>query len=177
MSRSVVVPGAASVVIAALLVLVAGCAPVDAEMSARARLSTIVTASIVAFDDAGGSETTSAGDAQYALIYDPSVPTGRQVVTADLADAASPAFGEVSAIAIHSMAALIDSDEFRAATVEERDGTFSVSGSGFSAEFQTRSGLVKQLVLNASASDVSQIVLFTYGITPEARKIFDLASD
>jgi hypothetical protein len=158
-----------------LALVVSGCTA-GATPSAREALSATVTASISAFDKAGGSETTLAADGQYALIFDPSAPTGHQVVTADLADSTSPAFGDVSAIAIHSMKTLVDSEEFQAATVDEADGTYTVTGTGFGAEIHTQDGLITQVKLDAGSEDsASQVVLITYGITPEAKKIFDSA--
>jgi len=167
-----------AIIAAAALVLglgLSGCAATSVEEAARTELSNVVDQSIQRFDEDGGSETTSAGDGQYALIYDPSAPGGRQVVTADLADSTSPAFGDVSTIAIHSMRTLLDSSEFAAAKVEAADGTFTAAGDSFRLEVRTRDGLVTQLNLDAGTGETSasQAILMTYGMTPEARKIFD----
>jgi uncharacterized protein with FMN-binding domain len=74
------------------------------------------------------------------------------------------------------MKTLVDSEEFQAATVDEADGTYTVTGTGFGAEIHTQDGLITQVKLDAGSEDsASQVVLITYGITPEAKKIFDSA--
>ena len=98
-------------------------------------------------------------------------------MTVSLADASSPAFGDLSSIAIHSIKNLIASDEFSSAKVSVKDDTFLVSGDAFEADIQTRKGLVTQITLSAVAAseDRTQVVLMTYGITAEARSLFELA--
>ena len=60
------------IAVSALVVeLLAGCAANPPAADVRTSLSTVVEASITEFDAHGGSETTSVGGGQYALIYDP----------------------------------------------------------------------------------------------------------
>lgn len=177
MSRRVV--GLAVSVLMVASAALSGCSSTDTTRlsgdAARTELSSVVDKSIQRFDDRGGSETTSQGDHQYALIYDPSAPAGEQVVTADLADSASPAFGDVSAIAIHSMKTLLGSSEFANATVARSGETFTISSDAFEVDIRLMAGLIAQMNLSAGSagSSASQLILVTYGITPEAQKIFD----
>ena len=143
---------------------------------ARSALSTIVDASIQKFDDAGGSETTSTSTGQYALIFEPAAAEGHQVVTLDLADPTSAAFGDTSAIAINSVRTLIDSELFAQAALTRDGDIFTAVGDGFSVEVGIKEGMVSRLTLAAGGDGgASQVVLITYGISPEALTLFDLA--
>jgi len=162
--------GRVAVLAVALVVALSGCAP-GAE---RDQLASVVAVSISQFDAAGGSETTFAGDSQHALIYDPTSPPGEQVVTADLTDAASPAFADPSAITIHSIETLIDSPEFEAAVITRTRSTFTASSDAFGVTIDTRDGVITQVEFSGGGETTpSQVVVVTYGITPEARKIFE----
>jgi hypothetical protein len=156
--------------------LMSGCSAAFAP-APRDALSTIVDASIAAFDKTGGSETTSDGNSQHALIYEPAAQAGKQIVTVDLADVNSPAFGAASSIAIHSMRTLIDSAEVKAVEIKRAGDTFTAQGAGFDMKVTTHDGLATRIDLSAGtdAGAPSQSILMSYGITPEAQKLFDSA--
>ena len=136
----------------------------------------MIDASIEAFDSGGGSETTSIGEGQYALIFDPTASEGKQVVTVDLADATSPAFGSTSAIAVHSLRSLVSSPEFATFRVSHSDDDFTAEGDGFRLDLSTQNGLIIGFVLTGgSPPSAVQSVLMTYGISPEARTLFESA--
>lgn len=163
-----------SATLAAMVVVSLGsCAGIIDE---RANLSAVVDASIQKFDEVGGSETTSTSSGQYALIFDPTAVHGHQVVTVDLADSTSAVFTDTSAIAIASVRTLIDSEPFAEAALTHDRDSFTAVGDGFSVEVGIKEGLVSRLTLAAGGDGgASQVLLITYGITPEARALLELA--
>jgi hypothetical protein len=161
----------------AISVSLSGCSAGEPAKSSSSELSTMVDTSIARFDAAGGSETTSDGKNQNALVYDPSTSPGKQVVMVDLANANSPKFGATSAITIRSMRALLDSSAFQAAQVKQVDNTFTAAGKDFTVTVNAREGIITQIRLSAGSGDnaPTQLTLMTYGLTPEAKKLFDSA--
>lgn len=169
-----------SVALLLLLVTIGGvvtaCSAVSLDNDARAELSLVIDASIERFDVGGGSETSSDGRGQYALIFDPAAPDGKEIVTVDLADATSPTFGADSSIAIRSLRDLFDSPEFADSVVNRAGNDFTAKGDVFSLEVSTRDGLINGFVLKAgSPPSAVQTVLVSYGISPEARTLFESA--
>lgn len=166
--------GLGAVVVASLMVgSLTGCSGVESGASAKSQLLTAVDGSVQKFDHGGGSETTSVDRHQYALIFDPHAPQGRQVVTADLSDPASPAFGATSSIAIRSMTALISKTP--SSQVKRSQDSYVIDSGSVHMQIVTVDQLVSEIVLSAGAggSDAQQDILVTYGITPAARRIFN----
>lgn len=162
-----------------LVVVLSGCsAPDSGELTgqaARDQLTIILAASIDAFDSAGGSETTLAGDQQRAVIYDPAAPAGRQVVTVDLSDAGSPAFAEETALSLPSVEDMTATAEFRAADARLEGDTFHIEGDAYGLDVRVKDDRVAQIDLTAAGGSAAQSILVTYGIGAEARRLFDAA--
>ena len=147
--------------------------------AARDAATAVVDNSIKKFTEEGGTETLSVGSNEFVLIYDPSAPEGKQVVTANLANKSEPVFGEKSAISITSLKKLLSSDVLKDAEFKLSDNIFTITGKEFRIELHTKDDLLMTSVLSgkATGSTLPQIVVSSYGISEEARKLFDSAPE
>ena len=162
-------------------VLLTGCSATENKnlsgAAAKAALVTVIEKSIATFDKDGGSETVQADGGQYALIYIPSAPLGKRVVTADLSQKDSPAFGTEANIALKSLTQLATSKDLADAKYELANDTFSITTETISITIRSRDDLVITTTLEASASGSStkQVIMTTYGISKEAQALYDAA--
>lgn len=147
--------------------------------AAKEAATAVVENSIKKFNDEGGTETLSVGSNEFVLIYDPAAPEGKQVVTANLANKSNPVFGDTSAISINSLNELLNSDVLANAEFKLSDNIFVITGNEFRIELHTKDDLLMTSVISgkATGSTLPQIVVSSYGISDEARKLFDSASE
>lgn len=147
--------------------------------AAKEAATAVVENSIKKFKDEGGTETLSVGSNEFVLIYDPAAPEGKQVVTANLANKSNPVYGEKSAISINSLNELLNSDVLANAEFKLSDNIFVITGNEFRIELHTKDDLLMTSVISgkATGSTLPQIVVSSYGISDEARKLFDSASE
>lgn len=137
----------------------------------------VVDKSVKEFEATGGTETLSVAQKEYVLIYNPSAPEGKQVVTANLADKTTPTFDDPTSISIVALQALIASDKLANAEFELSDNIFKITGEAFVIELHIQNDLVMTSVIagQATGSSVPQIVVSAYGLSDEAMKLFDSA--
>ena len=162
----------------ALLVLT-GCSPLGTASGADAlaHLTTAVDASVVKFDNEGGTETIIANDYRTVMIFDPDAPAGQRAATANLDDYSLPLFTSEEAISIRALAAILQEPAVLAAEFSEVAGRYRIVGDQFVIEVIVENGLVTQSAVVGSAfgSDKPQSVVTTYGLTDEIRKLFATA--
>ena len=145
--------------------------------AAKSALSTVIEKSIQEFEKQGGSETISVESGQFALIYDPKAPEGKRVVTADISDKNSPSFAQESSIMLRAMPELIASKELSDATFQLSKGIFTITNDVITITINTRDDLVITTTLEAGSNGATnkQVIMTTYGISKEARAIYDAA--
>lgn len=137
----------------------------------------VVANSVKKFATEGGTETLSVASKEFVLIYDPSAPEGKQVVTSNLADKTTPTFDDAKAISIYALQKLLKSETLADAEYKLSDNIFKITGKNFTIELHTKDDLVVTSVISGQATgiNVPQIVVSTYGISKEAQKLFDSA--
>lgn len=145
--------------------------------AARNAAVAVVANSVKEFKAKGGTETLSVADKEFVLVYDPSAPEGKQVVTANLGDKTTPTFDEAKSISINALKKLLDSKTFADAEFKLSDNIFKITGTDFTIELHTKNDLVMTSVISGKATGVNvpQIVVSSYGISKEAQKLFDSA--
>lgn len=145
--------------------------------AAKSALSKVLEKSINEFEKMGGSETISVESGQYALIYDPKAVAGKRVVTADISDKNSPVFAEEKSIMLKAMPELVSSKDLEKATFNLAKGTFTIKTDVITITINTRNDLVNTTTLEAGNAGASskQVIMTTYGISKEAKAIFDSA--
>ncbi|MEG0589919.1 hypothetical protein [Aurantimicrobium sp.] len=145
--------------------------------AARDAATAVVENSIKTFAEKGGTETLSVAKKELVLIYAPSAPKGKQVVTANLADKTPPTFDDPKSISINALKTLLASDIMKDAEFKLSDNVFTITGKDFVIELHTQNDLVMTSVITgkATGSSVPQIVVSAYGISKEAKKLFDSA--
>lgn len=134
----------------------------------------VVEKSVKKFDTEGGTETLSVGDKEFVLIFDPSAPEGKQVVTTNLADKTTPTFDDAQSISIIALQKLLGSDTFTDAEFNLSDNIFTITGNDFTIELRTENDLVFTSIISGKATgiNVPQIVVNSYGLSEEAKKLF-----
>lgn len=127
----------------------------------------------------GGSETLAVGKTQYAIIYDPTAPDGKQVVTANLTDESPATFETTETVSLLALERLIYTGLVTKADVTFDKGVYSVQGSDFLFEIFVADGLVykSNIWSSTSGSQEPQVVVITYGISTDSQKLFDSAID
>jgi hypothetical protein len=137
----------------------------------------VVEKSVAEFEAKGGTETLSVAEKEYVLIYDPSAPEGKQVVTANLANNSTPTFDDPASISIIALKALMKSEKMAEAQYELTDNIFTITGKDFVIELHIQHDLVMTSVIagQATGSTVPQIVVSAYGLSEQAQKLFDSA--
>lgn len=145
--------------------------------AARNAAIAVVEKSVKTFATEGGTETLSVADKEFVLIYDPKAPEGKQVVTSNLADKSTPTFDDAKSISINALQKLLTSDTFADAEFTLTDNRFKITGTDFTIELHTKDDLVMTSVISGKATgiNVPQIVVTAYGISDEAKKLFDSA--
>lgn len=145
--------------------------------AAEEALATVVNNSVEKFNSEGGTETLTIGATEYILIYDPTAPEGKRLVTANLADETVPTFDDEASISIRALQLLIESNTLTDADVTLSDNIFTIEGEDFSIEIRTANDLVKTSIISGekTGSTVPQIVVSTYGLSEEALKLFATA--
>lgn len=139
----------------------------------------VVENSVKKFEKEGGTETLSVADKEFVLIYDPAAPEGKQVVTSNLADKSTPTFDDAKSISIIALQQLLASDSLADAEYKLSDNRFKITGTDFTIELHTKDDLVMTSVISGKATgiNVPQIVVSSYGLSEEAQKLFDSASE
>ena len=137
----------------------------------------VVANSVKKFEAEGGTETLSVSDKEFVLIYDPSAPKGKQVVTSNLADKTTPTFDDPKSISIKALEKLLGSDLLKDAEFKLSDNIFKIVGNNFTVELHTKNDLVMTSVISGKATgiNVPQIVVSAYGLSAEAKKLFKSA--
>jgi hypothetical protein len=137
----------------------------------------VVENSVKTFEKEGGTETLSVANKEFVLIYDPAAPEGKQVVTADLADKTTPTFDDPKSISIRALQKLLASKTFEEAEFTLSDNIFKITGDNFTIELHTKNDLVMTSVIAGQATGVNvpQIVVSAYGLSDEAKKLFNSA--
>lgn len=137
----------------------------------------VVAKSVAEFEAKGGTETLSVSDKEFVLIYDPQAPKGKQVVTSNLADKTTPTFDDAKSISIIALQKLLGSDTLKDAEFKLSDNIFKIVGNNFTIELHTQNDLVMTSVISGQATgiNVPQIVVSSYGLSEEAKKLFDSA--
>lgn len=145
--------------------------------AAKSALNTVLDKSIATFEADGGSETIQVEGAQYALIYVPSAPEGKRVVTADISDKNSPAYGQESSIALNTFPEMVASPAFENATFNLSSNTFTITGEEFQVTMRVRDDLIITTTLESKTAGASakQVIMTTYGLSDEAMAIYDSA--
>jgi hypothetical protein len=145
--------------------------------AAEDALTTVVNNSVEKFNTEGGTETLSVGATEYVLIYDPTAPEGKRLVTANLADESVPTYDDEASISIRALQSLLDSDMLTDADFRLTDNVFTIEGEDFSIEIRTANDLVTTSIISGqkTGSVVPQIVVSTYGLSEEALKLFATA--
>lgn len=145
--------------------------------AAQDALHSVVANSVKKFDAAGGSETLALGNVQYVVIFDPTAPAGKQVVSANLTDKSTPTFEDPQAVSLHALSSVIDTADVKKAEVSLTKNVFTIQGTDFLIEIFVTDDLVykSNIWSTASKSQTAQIVVTTYGITAESQKLFDSA--
>lgn len=145
--------------------------------AARNAAVAVVEKSVKTFEEKGGTETLSVADKEFVLIYDPQAPEGKQVVTANLADKSTPTFDDAKSISIKALQKLLNSESFADAEFTLTDNRFKITGTDFTIELHTKDDLVITSVISGKATgiNVPQIVVSSYGLSEEAKKLFDSA--
>ena len=169
---------AVSAAFVALLVL-SGCSPLGTSSGADAlaHLTTAVDASVVKFDNEGGTETIIAGDYRTVMIFDPSAPAGQRAATANLNDNTLPLFTSEEAISIRALAAILQEPAVLASEFSEVAGRYRIVGEQFVIEVIVENGLVTQSAVVGAAfgSEEPQSVVTAYGLTDDIKKLFATA--
>lgn len=145
--------------------------------AARNAATAVVENSVKKFDTEGGTETLSVADKEFVLIFDPSAPEGKQVVTSNLADKTTPTFDDAKSISIIALQKLLSSETFADAEFKLSDNIFKITGNNFTIELHTKDDLVITSVISGQATgiNVPQIVVSSYGLSAEAKKLFESA--
>jgi hypothetical protein len=145
--------------------------------AARDAAVAVVANSVKKFEAEGGTETLSVSDKEFVLIYDPSAPEGKQVVTSNLADKTTPTFDDAKSISITALKKLLGSDTLKDAEFKLSDNIFKITGNNFTIELHTKDDLVMTSVISGKATgiNVPQIVVSSYGLSKEAKKLFESA--
>lgn len=145
--------------------------------AARNAAVAVVEKSVKTFEEKGGTETLSVADKEFVLIYDPQAPEGKQVVTSNLADKSTPTFDDAKSISIKALQKLLNSESFADAEFTLTDNRFKITGTDFTIELHTKDDLVVTSVISGKATgiNVPQIVVSSYGLSEEAKKLFDSA--
>lgn len=165
----------------AMAVILSACSVTDNRTlrggAAEDALTTVVNNSVEKFDAEGGTETLSIGSTEYILIYDPSAPEGKRLVTANLADESVPTFDDEASISIRALQSLLGSETLTDADFRLSDNVFTIEGEDFSIEVRTANDLVTTSIVSGqkTGSAVPQIVVSTYGLSEEALKLFATA--
>jgi hypothetical protein len=147
--------------------------------AAQEALNIVVDNSVKEFDKAGGSETLAVGQTEYVVIYDPAAPEGKQVVSANLTDNSPPTFEKPEAVSIHALSELVKSQKVKEAEVSLAKNVFTIQGKDFLIEIFVTNDLVykSNIWSTASGTQDAQVIVTTYGIGEEARKLFDAATE
>lgn len=145
--------------------------------AARDAAVAVVANSVKEFKAQGGTETLSVASKEFVLIYDPAAPEGKQVVTANLADKTTPTFDDLKGISITALQKLLNSSSLADAEYKLSDNIFKITGKDFNIELHTKDDLVMTSVISGQATgiNVPQIVVSSYGLSSEAKKLFDSA--
>lgn len=145
--------------------------------AAEDALTTVVNNSVEKFNTEGGTETLSIGSTEYILIYDPSAPEGKRLVTANLADDSIPTFDDEASISIRALQSLLGSETLTDADFSLSDNVFTIEGEDFSIEVRTANDLVTTSIISGqkTGSAIPQIVVSTYGLSDDALKLFATA--
>lgn len=146
-------------------------------IAARNAAVAVVEKSVKTFEEEGGTETLSVADKEFVLIYDPQAPEGKQVVTSNLADKSTPTFDDAKSISIKALQKLLNSESFADAEFTLTDNRFKITGTDFTIELHTKDDLVMTSVISGKATgiNVPQIVVSSYGLSEEAKKLFESA--
>lgn len=145
---------------------------------AQDALNTVVSNSVKEFDKAGGSETLVVGKTQYVVIYDPTAPEGKQVVSANLTDNSAPTIEDSAAVSIHALADLVKSSKVKDADVTLTKNVFTIQGSDFLVELFVTNDLVykSNIWSTAAGTQDPQVVVTTYGLDKATKELFESAT-
>lgn len=146
--------------------------------AAQDALNTVVKNSVKNMTAEGGSETLAVGQTQYAIIYDPAAPEGKQVVTANLTDGSPATFDSLETVSLLALERLLSTELLKEAEVSLTKNVFTIQGKDFLVEIFVTDDLVykSNIWSSTSGSKDPQIVVITYGINEDARKLFDSAT-
>jgi hypothetical protein len=140
-------------------------------------LSTVVDKSVTKFDAAGGTETLSTGKTQYAVIFDPAAPEGKQVVSANLTDNSVPAFVDIQTVSMHAMAGFVATLNPTSSEISLTKNVFTIQGTDMLVEIFVTDDLVYKSHIWSTAAKTKdpQILVTEYGISKSSRLLFDSA--
>lgn len=147
--------------------------------AAQDALSSVVKHSVEKMTTQGGSETLAVGQTQYAIIYDPAAPENKQVVTANLTDKTPATFDTLETVSLLALERLISTQLVKDAEVTLSKNVFTIQGDNFLFEVFVNEDVVykSNIWSSASGSQDPQVVVVTYGISAEARTLFDSATE
>ena len=176
------------VVVALALVLfvslsVAACSATDNKnlsgQAAQDALNVVVKNSVDTMTTEGGSETLAVGQTQYSIIYDPQAPENKQVVTANLTDKTPATFDSLETVSILALERLLSTELLKEAEVTLTKNVFTIQGKDFLVEIFVTDELVykSNIWSSTTGSKEPQVVVMTYGISQDARTLFDSATE
>ena len=176
------------VVVALALVLsvalsVAACSATDNKnlsgQAAQDALNVVVKNSVDTMTTEGGSETLAVGQTQYSIIYDPQAPENKQVVTANLTDNTPATFDSLETVSILALERLLSTELLKEAEVTLTKNVFTIQGKDFLVEIFVTDELVykSNIWSSTTGSKEPQVVVMTYGISQDARTLFDSATE
>ena len=176
------------VVVALALVLsvslsVAACSATDNKnlsgQAAQDALNVVVKNSVDTMTTEGGSETLAVGQTQYSIIYDPQAPENKQVVTANLTDNTPATFDSLETVSILALERLLSTELLKEAEVTLTKNVFTIQGKDFLVENYVTDELVykSNIWSSTTGSKEPQVVVMTYGISQDARTLFDSATE
>ena len=174
------------IVIALVLSLVASltvtaCSATDnrnlSGQAAQEALNTVVKNSVKKMTTEGGAETLAVGQTTYAIIYDPTAPEGKQVVTANLTDESPATFDSLETVSLLALERLLTTPLLEDAEVTLTKNIFTIQGKDFLVEIFVTDDLVykSNIWSSTSGSQDPQIVVIKYGISDESRTLFNSA--
>ena len=167
--------------IAAVLVAVAltACSPTANKNlsgnAARDALASVVASSVKKFMTEGGTDSITAGTNQLVLAYDPAAPEGKRIVTSNVSNLAAAAFDTKASQSLLNLQKTLDTDQIKNAEIKLSSNTFKIVGSNFTMDIYTKDDLVTSTVTSPVGSP-TLIVVITYGLSDEARKLFVTAA-
>jgi hypothetical protein len=170
--------GAALAAVLVTMVLTA-CSPTSNKTlsgaAARDALATVVAASMTKFQAEGGTDSISAGTNQLVLAYDPAAPEGRHVVTSNVSNLSAAAFDTKATLSLTNLQKTLETDQIKSAEIKLSANIFKITGSNFTLDVYTKDDLVASTVTSPAGSP-TLIVVVTYGLSDEARKLFATAA-